>query len=131
MGGTPTPLDDSIASFSSKGPTLVDRIVKPDLVTPGNLAVSLLTPNANLPKVFPRTQIQKSSYDMLGGPGYSTKYFRLSGTSMAGPVGLGGCGFRPFYESSRAPRRRASRPQAGPMRSASIAQLSSSGEGSA
>lgn len=34
--GTPTRGDDLIASYSSKGPTLIDHIVKPDLVAPGN-----------------------------------------------------------------------------------------------
>ena len=32
---TPTPNDDMVASYSSKGPTLIDHIVKPDLVAPG------------------------------------------------------------------------------------------------
>ena len=35
--GTATRTDDLIASYSSKGPTAVDHIVKPDLVAPGNL----------------------------------------------------------------------------------------------
>src|SRR5208282_4947363 len=34
--GTPTRTDDLIASYSSKGPTAIDHIVKPDLVAPGN-----------------------------------------------------------------------------------------------
>ncbi len=38
--GTPQRSDDRIASYSSKGPTAVDHIVKPDLVAPGNLVVS-------------------------------------------------------------------------------------------
>ena len=36
--GTPTRVDDLIASYSSKGPTAIDAIAKPDLVAPGNLA---------------------------------------------------------------------------------------------
>ena len=39
--------DDAIASYSSKGPTLLDHIVKPDLVAPGNLIVSTLAPNSH------------------------------------------------------------------------------------
>ena len=39
--GTPTRVDDLIASYSSKGPTAIDHIVKPDIVAPGNLLVSL------------------------------------------------------------------------------------------
>ena len=38
--GTATRADDLIASYSSKGPTAVDHLVKPDLVAPGNLVVS-------------------------------------------------------------------------------------------
>ena len=34
--------DDLIASYSSKGPTQVDHIVKPDLVAPGNRIISLI-----------------------------------------------------------------------------------------
>src|SRR6266446_960172 len=39
--GTATRVDDTIASYSSKGPTAIDHIVKPDLVAPGNRLVSL------------------------------------------------------------------------------------------
>jgi len=38
---TATRSDDLIASYSSKGPTPVDHIVKPDIVAPGNRVVSL------------------------------------------------------------------------------------------
>ena len=34
--------DDNVASYSSKGPTLIDHIVKPDIVAPGNSVVSVL-----------------------------------------------------------------------------------------
>ncbi len=37
--GTYTRADDTIASYSSKGPTLFDHTVKPDLVAPGNRVV--------------------------------------------------------------------------------------------
>jgi len=39
--GTSTRIDDAIASYSSKGPSLGDHIVKPDLVAPGNRIGSL------------------------------------------------------------------------------------------
>jgi serine protease AprX len=35
--------DDLIATYSSKGPTLVDHVVKPDLVAPGNKVRWLFT----------------------------------------------------------------------------------------
>src|SRR5207244_11604340 len=44
--GTAARGDDLIASYSSKGPTLIDHVVKPDLVAPGNVIVSALAPNA-------------------------------------------------------------------------------------
>src|SRR5467141_1666281 len=45
---TPTRSDDTIASYSSKGPTAYDYVVKPDIVAPGNQVVSTLAPNAAL-----------------------------------------------------------------------------------
>ena len=42
--GTPGLGDDIMASYSSKGPTFIDHIAKPDLVAPGNLVISLQTP---------------------------------------------------------------------------------------
>jgi len=53
--GTPGRSDDLIASYSSKGPSPVDLVVKPDIVAPGNLTVSLLasptdTLNASCPR---------------------------------------------------------------------------------
>src|SRR5215467_6115240 len=44
--GTDITSDDTVASFSSKGPTLVDHVVKPDLVAPGNRIVSLQAPGS-------------------------------------------------------------------------------------
>jgi serine protease AprX len=38
---TPARADDQLASYSSKGPTYLDLVVKPDLVAPGNLVASL------------------------------------------------------------------------------------------
>lgn len=46
--GTPDRSDDLIASYSSKGPTLIDHIVKPDIVAPGNLLISTETPDTLL-----------------------------------------------------------------------------------
>ena len=49
------PSDDLIASYSSKGPTLLDHIVKPDLVAPGNLMFSILNPVGSLNVAYPGT----------------------------------------------------------------------------
>ena len=86
--GTMATADDVIASYSSKGPTLIDHIVKPDLVAPGNAVVSLKAPNSTLAANYPTTLIPVSIYQTLGllGLGNSNDYFRLSGTSMATPV---------------------------------------------
>ena len=83
--GTSTRADDLIASYSSKGPTLLDHVVKPDLVAPGNLMVSVLASStATLVKASPKNVVALSSYsNNAKGP---TSYFTLSGTSMAAPV---------------------------------------------
>jgi serine protease AprX len=84
--GTSWTSDDTVASYSSKGPTLADHIVKPDLMAPGNNVISLLAPNSTLALSYPKTLISNSTYETLGIPGVSGDYFRLSGTSMATPV---------------------------------------------
>jgi len=85
--GTASRLDDAMASYSSKGPTAIDHLVKPDLVAPGNGMVSVLaSPNCTLFANFSRTRISNSYYQMQSPSGYSTNYFQLSGTSMATPV---------------------------------------------
>jgi len=71
--GTPSRSDDLIASYSSKGPTLLDHIVKPDLVAPGNLVVSDGVKNGILEQQYPQNMVGSS-------------YFKLSGTSMAAPM---------------------------------------------
>ena len=79
--------DDLIASYSSKGPTYIDMTVKPDIVAPGNLVVSLLAPGSTLSNAFPDNVVGPSYYQS-GGQG-PAEYFRLSGTSMAAPVVTG------------------------------------------
>ncbi len=79
--GTATRNDDAIASYSSKGPTLLDHIVKPDIVAPGNRIGSLIVKNSTLDVEFPTLEITPTCTGTC-----ATKYFRLSGTSMATPV---------------------------------------------
>src|SRR5262249_10245168 len=43
----------TITTYSSKGPTLLDHLVKPDLVAPGNNIVSLLAPGSYLATQYP------------------------------------------------------------------------------
>src|SRR5262249_20912264 len=56
--GTPTRLDDTVASYSSKGPTLIDHVVKPDLVAPGNRIISLQAPGSYIPAHYPTLDIE-------------------------------------------------------------------------
>ena len=81
--GTPTRVDDLIASYSSKGPTVVDAISKPDIVAPGNLLVSLEAPNSTLYNRVPGNRVPNSFYQKGGSSAASSSYFTLSGTSMA------------------------------------------------
>ncbi len=76
--GSSTRVDDAIASYSSKGPTLIDHLVKPDLVAPGNRMVSLLASGSTLDQKYKGYEVGP----LLG----TAKYFRLSGTSMATPL---------------------------------------------
>ena len=81
--GTPTRVDDLIASYSSKGPTALDAVAKPDIVAPGNLLVSLEAPGSTLYNEYPGNRVQYSFYVNGGSNASSSSYFTLSGTSMA------------------------------------------------
>lgn len=83
---TVTRSDDLIASYSSKGPTLLDQIVKPDLVAPGNSIVSALAPGSAMVQLYPGNAVPISYYSKGNNSNSSGNYFRLSGTSMATPM---------------------------------------------
>lgn len=75
--------DDTVAAFSSRGPTAIDRGAKPDLVAPGVGIESLSNPSS----LFYKT---KSAYLLNGTlPTAYLPYLSLSGTSMAAPVASG------------------------------------------
>lgn len=84
--GTANRSDDRIASYSSKGPTLVDHIVKPDVIAPGNLLVATETSNTTLYATERENLVQNNDYIYGGTSAASTTYFTLSGTSMAAGV---------------------------------------------
>jgi serine protease AprX len=65
--------DDSVASYSSRGPTLLDHFAKPDLLAPGNRLVSQRAYSSTLDDLYPDWRV--GSY-----------YLELSGTSMAAGV---------------------------------------------
>lgn len=74
--GTPSRTDDIIASYSSKGPSWGDMVVKPDLVAPGNLIVAARVPGSTLDRAYPANVVD--SY-----------YSRAGGTSAAAPFVAG------------------------------------------
>jgi serine protease AprX len=78
--GTASRGDDEIATYSSRGPTAYDFIVKPDIAAPGNRIISLEGANTYL--------AQQYSYLHRAGSG-TNAYMQLSGTSMATPMVTG------------------------------------------
>jgi serine protease AprX len=83
---TPSRSDDLIASYSSKGPTLMDHVVKPDVVAPGNRIISLLASKSLISSNSNVNKIPYSYYQKTSNKSYSADYYRLSGTSMAAPM---------------------------------------------
>jgi subtilisin family serine protease len=81
--GTADRADDTMAAFSSRGPTLIDHAAKPDLVAPGVGIESLSNPDSAM-------YTTRSAY-LLSGTVASPAlpYLSLSGTSMAAPVVAG------------------------------------------
>ena len=86
---TPQLSDDIIASYSSKGPSFVDHVVKPDIVAPGNLVTSLQYADDPLAVENPSFYTWYSFYQTNGSETPSSAYFPLSGTSMASGVTSG------------------------------------------
>ena len=79
---TATTADDTLAVWSSRGPTLGDGLNKPDLVAPGRKMVSLRSAGSTLDLLFPERRV-------AGSDATDPAYFRMSGTSMAAPVVTG------------------------------------------
>jgi serine protease AprX len=75
--GTVVRSDDTLATYSSRGPTRYDFGVKPDLAAPGNRIVSLEANGSYLISHYP--------YLHKAGSG-NNAYMQLSGTSMAAPM---------------------------------------------
>jgi serine protease AprX len=73
--GTKDTLDDSLASWSSRG-TTQDGVVKPDIVAPGAHVAAPLAPDSDFASMCPTCVVDQ-------------RYFRLSGTSMAAPIVAG------------------------------------------
>ena len=73
--------DDSLTTYSSRGPTRYDLAVKPDVLAPGNKIVSLEADDSYLAENY--------AFLHRAGTG-SNAYMQLSGTSMAAGVVSGG-----------------------------------------
>src|SRR5205814_235747 len=84
--------DDKMATFSSRGPTIMDRSAKPDIVASGLGTVSTITPGALYDR-FTGTDADGHSFLVGGsGPFFAQNYkpyLSLSGTSMSAAVVAG------------------------------------------
>jgi serine protease AprX len=81
--------DDSVAYYSSYGPTLYDGIIKPDLVAPGNRLISLRTSGSYIDTNFPENTIPVADFAPGAPDGTQSNYLMLSGTSTSTPVVAG------------------------------------------
>jgi serine protease AprX len=77
--GTAVRYDDVVGGYSSRGPTAVDYLAKPDLVAPGTGIVSLSDPASAF-------YVSKAGYLVSGLNKNAKPYLSLTGTSMAAPV---------------------------------------------
>src|SRR5262249_55429277 len=75
--GTADRSDDTLASYSSRGPTRYDLVVKPDVIAPGSRVVSAEAADSILSRT--RAQWHVSGHGEDG-------FIELSGTSMAAAV---------------------------------------------
>jgi serine protease AprX len=75
--GTVQRSDDVMATYSSRGPTVIDGLVKPELVAPGNRITSALSPGSEIAQTYADRAMW-----VRGNRGY----IELSGTSMSTAV---------------------------------------------
>jgi serine protease AprX len=78
--GTADRSDDTLAPYSSKGPTRYDLVIKPDLAAPGSHVVSTEAAGSYLQQLLPERHVAGGAAD---------GYLELSGTSMAAAVASG------------------------------------------
>ena len=79
--GTVKRSDDSVTTYSSRGPARFDLAVKPDVAAPGNKIISLQANGSYLASFYPTLHVAGSG---------TNAYMMLSGTSMAAPMVSGG-----------------------------------------
>ncbi|HLJ53811.1 MAG TPA: S8 family peptidase [Chthonomonadaceae bacterium] len=82
---------DRIATYSGRGPSRLDIVLKPDIIAPGNHVISTLADGSYFDTDH-NTNVVSGLVYLLNGitTGSSDRYFYLSGTSMATPVVAGG-----------------------------------------
>ena len=74
---TPARSDDVVATYSSRGPTMFDFIMKPDVVAPGNKIVSIEAPGTAIIGEYPALHVADTE---------AGAYMQMSGTSMSAAV---------------------------------------------
>lgn len=74
--------DDLLPTFSSKGPALIDYILKPDILATGTSVFSVRAPGSYLDSSYNENRVS------LDG-GISYPYFRLNGTSVSSAIASG------------------------------------------
>jgi serine protease AprX len=79
--------DDVLAWYSSKGPSLVDYVVKPDLVAPGTWIVSARAVGSTIDTTHHDLVLKIGDYktDLLNGT-QDGAYLTMSGTSLSAPL---------------------------------------------
>jgi serine protease AprX len=75
--GTAVRSDDVMATYSSRGPTRFDGLLKPELAAPGNRVASAAGQGSYLARTYPERVVSGSG---------ANAYIELSGTSMAAGV---------------------------------------------
>ena len=81
--------DDILAPYSSRGPSLIDYVVKPDLVAPGSFIVSLRAPGSAIDREHPDLALRVEQYRSGPDGARAGDYLVLSGTSLAAPMVAG------------------------------------------
>jgi serine protease AprX len=79
--GTVARSDDAVDSYSSRGPTAIDGLIKPDIVAPGNKIIAFPYYGSRLFQDYPANRVYAP-----GSTDDTKAYMMLSGTSMATPV---------------------------------------------
>jgi serine protease AprX len=78
--GTASLRDDSVATWSSRGPTAFDGIAKPDLIAPGRKVIGLRAAGSSIDTLYPGRRVKAK------GEESAAQYVTMSGTSMAAAI---------------------------------------------